>query len=269
MFRREVMLESRIYCLFPLVVGLVAGCTGTKDGPRAADPLAGVEGFCSAWAKAACNAKVVDACAAPSPEACAASQAAYCTGVLPVTGYVSTNASACLSAVADAYSDARLTASELLTVKQMGPPCDSLVKGPGGAAASCVRDSDCDTVGGLRCLTKDALSLCGKPETRTGGQSCSSPAQVCAVGFYCDGSHCLESPGANASCSANVPCAPGFRCTGAADQERCQAELGVGSPCEEDGECKGGICQASSSTSAVCVDAVILRVGDPLCENLR
>jgi hypothetical protein len=269
MFGRKIMLQARIYCVFLFALGLGPGCSGAKEGPHATDPLATVEGFCSAWAKAACNAKVVDACAAPSSAACEASQSAFCSGILPGAGYVSTNASACLSAIGNAYSDARLTAAELLTVRQMGVPCDALVQGPGGAAASCIRSSDCDTVSGLRCLTKGAQSLCGKPEERTGGQSCASPAQLCASGFYCDGDHCIEAPGENESCSAPVPCKSGFRCTGVPDQEQCQAQLGVGSPCEEDSECKGGICQASSATSAVCVDAVILRVGDPLCENLR
>lgn len=266
------MLQARIYCIFLTLSSLVSGCTGTKDGPRAADPLSTVEGFCSAWAKEACNAKVVDACAASSAAACEASQAAYCTGILPSPGYVSTNAGACLSAVRDAYADARLTAAELLTVKQAAAPCDALVKGPGGAAATCLRNTDCDTVAGLRCLTKGDQSMCGKPEERTGGQSCSGPSQVCASGYYCDASHgsyCLEAAGENESCSASVPCKPGFHCAGLPDQEQCQPQLGVGEPCQQDDECKGGICQASSAASAVCVDAVILRVGDPLCENLR
>ena len=109
-----------------------AGCSSIDADP---DPNGTVSGFCGNWAKAACSNSVVLACSgadkvdASLTDACVMSQRVFCEGLLPAKGYSSQKATQCLSAVQKAYSDARLTAAEIATVRHRGDPCNHLIKG--------------------------------------------------------------------------------------------------------------------------------------------
>jgi len=270
--QRYIMTASKLLRCLTLLACVTSGCSGSKEAP-VADPLASAGGFCDSWAKQACNAKVVDVCAAPSVEACKSTQTEFCLGLLPSTGYSKENARPCLIAVQTAYADARLNATELKTVLELGEPCDRLIRGASEQGDPCDRDAQCDTLQDLRCVTKSNTNsdagvrgTCEVPEIRSGGQSCSAPQQSCAPGFYCDGSNCLEAPGQNQACSPTVRCTEGFKCTGPGS-ETCQPKADTGASCDEPDDCKG-VCLVSSS-GGVCDDDVILTGTDAICAKLR
>ncbi|MET0790083.1 MAG: hypothetical protein ABW061_01055, partial [Polyangiaceae bacterium] len=119
------------FVLLGLAVGIGA-CSSKEEAP---DPYATVGQFCLAWGEAACTSAAVAACAGDDAtdaltHACVASQADFCERLVPSTGYSSAQAGTCLSAVQSAYSDGRLTALEIATVRHRGAPCNHLIHGP-------------------------------------------------------------------------------------------------------------------------------------------
>lgn len=260
-----------------LLLSVLPACSDTQTGPGAhGDPLGTMEKFCAAFAKLACNAKVVTACAAADAEACQATQAAFCAGLVPGAGYTSEAAKACLSAVETAYADAVLTPAELAVVRGLAAPCDQLVAGEVEAGGSCTERWDCDTLEGFDCVRAPGVTSgsCQIPEERGGGQSCGLPAQTCAVGFYCNGSYCIERAQAGASCSESVPCGEALLCSGGGVDGgaggTCVVKATTGGACGSGAECASGLCAiAAGSSAGVCVDQAQLTPTEPLCNDLR
>ncbi len=265
--------------LFWFAVGLFVACSGSEEGPGTeSDSLATPGTFCKAWAKAACNTSVVDYCdpGAGSADGCLQSQEEFCRDLLP-TGYNSKYAQACIDAVKAAYTDADLTSEELGIILNLDAPCDRLIKGAGNAGDTCLSSTDCNTLEDLRCIVKgDATSgTCQIPTPVGGGQKCSGADQVCADGFYCDGSNCLAYKDVGDVCSFDAECAPEQRCEieatdAGTDSGTCVTRKTTGSDCIADAECQSHVCAIPrGADSGVCVSQVRLSAESAFCQDLR
>jgi hypothetical protein len=245
------------------------GCSSTE---AADDPNATVSGFCTNWGKAACSSAVVLACAgedkldAELTDRCVMSQRAFCEGLLPATGYNSLNASQCLSAVQKAYSDAKLTALEIATVRHRGDPCNHLVKGPQREGESCIIDDDCDTLRNYLCVMKSGEGSCRIPTLVENGDSCAAPGDACNPGYYCGVDEaCVQSKGLGKTCAAEFECATGLSCT----DSKCTARVSAEN-CSADEECVTNVCDIPvGSTTGRCVSAITLAASTGICEDLR
>lgn len=247
------------------------GCSSTESDP---DPNASVSGFCTNWAKAACSSAVVLACSgeetvtAELTDSCVLSQRAFCEGLLPAKGYSSQKASQCLSAVQNAYSDGKLDAEEIATVRHRGEPCNQLVKGPQAKGESCASDDECDTVQNYLCVFKSGEGTCQIPVLVGAGKSCAAPGAACSTGYYCGVDEaCVESKFEDDNCTASFQCDTGLECN--ADTGKCEARVNPTS-CTSDNDCPSNVCDipASSSTGR-CVSRIILASSTGICEDLR
>lgn len=249
-----------------LVLALVAACSSSKS--RSGNAYGTEEQFCQAWGKAACNSSVVSACAAASVESCVEKQATFCLGLVP-PNYASKNAKTCIDKVKAAYSDAKLTADEMLIVRDLGAPCDKLNKGPKQLGESCVASDECDSLQDLVCIIKPGSDgSCQVPKEVGGGFSCKAPDEVCAEGFYCNGSNCIAKAGDGEACSEEVPCLDDFQCLGATGATTCVAKGDTAASCTDDAQCKSGVCAKPASGPGKCVDSVVLTPTDPVCQSL-
>ncbi len=256
--------------------GLVAlaaatlSCSGNQKR-SSTDPYATESAFCQSWAKAACNAKVVDACGAKDVAACVSRQSSYCLGLVPPY-YDSKNAKVCVTAVKDAYADAKLTSEELKTVRDLQGDCGKLNAGPLGVGETCSADDQCNNVADLACIKKgtDPQGTCQVPLLQQGGFACTEPNQACDVGFYCDGQNCLARPGDGQVCNKeSKPCQEDYNCTGTTGDLHCSPKGDVSATCALDGDCKSGICAKPSQGAGSCVENVVLSPFDPFCPNLK
>ncbi len=248
--------------LSPLLAVLLVPFACSED-----EPAQTREDFCDRWAAAACSEEVVSACVAENVDACRLSQERECLELVPATGFVDDRADECLDAVATAYADADLTASELDTVLRLGPPCDRLVRGPRATGEECTTRLDCDGPGGYDCVFKggETNGSCQLPALTQAGRDCSADNAVCTSGFYCDGSNCIEGNAMGEACARNEQCAEGY-CGSAG---LCVAGLATNQPCTLDVECASGLCYRFSDTEQVCTDRVRLARTDPLCSTAR
>jgi len=246
-----------------------AGCSSTEDAP---DPNGTVSGFCGNWAKAACSNSVVLACSgadkvdASLTDKCVSAQRVFCEGLFPAKGYSSQKAAQCLSAVQNAYSDGKLEADEIATVRHRGEPCNHLVKGTQDKGESCTIDDDCDTVQNYLCVFKSGQGTCQIPTVVGAGKSCSASGAACAVGFYCGVDEaCVESKSENDKCTDTFQCDTGLDCDGG----KCVARVDPTS-CTQDADCTSNVCDIPSNTSTGrCVSRIILASTTGICEDLR
>ncbi len=185
---------------FSFVLWCLLGSAACSSSESAADPNATVSSFCENWGKAACSAEVVVACSgadkvdADLTDDCVSSQRAFCEKLLPSKGYSSQFAVQCLNAVKAAYSDAKLDADEIATVRHRGDPCNHLIRGTKGAGDLCSSDDDCDTLQNYLCVFKSGEGRCQTPTLVDAGKSCSAPGAACRPGNYCGvGEACVES----------------------------------------------------------------------------
>jgi hypothetical protein len=259
--------------LIVLALGLnIFSCSSEKEGSPAVDPYRSEESFCGEWAKAACNKSVVNKCSGggDDTQACVQKQASFCLAALPAN-YASANAKACVEAVRKAYSDAKLTADEVKLVRTFAEPCNQLSQGPKPQGDSCARDSDCDTVAGVRCIIRpgDGEGSCETPVEAAGGDPCAEKNVVCADTHYCDGSNCLTRVQEGKSCDASMPCAPGLRCADMSGTFTCIAKLGTAATCSSDDDCTSGVCaKATGAADGKCVETLELGVTVGLCDDL-
>ncbi|MCE7889248.1 MAG: hypothetical protein DYH12_06030 [Sorangiineae bacterium PRO1] len=250
--------------IVPLVLlGLYAGCGSSKSRPG--DAYGTEDQFCKQWGKAACNSTVVSACAAASVDSCVEKQAAFCMGLVPPY-YASKNAKSCIDKVKAAYADGKLTAAEKAVVRDAAAPCDKLNKGPKLAGETCDASDECDGLADLECVIKPGApdGTCQVPKEVGGGFSCKAPDEVCAEGFYCDGSNCIAGKTSGETCSEDVACAPEFLCQGTL----CLPKGDTAASCQSDAECKSGICAKPAVGPGKCVDSVVLTPTDPICQSL-
>lgn len=224
------------------------------------------DGFCDEWAQRACSSEVVSVCQAESDNDCQLSQEAFCQQLLP-DGFVDDHAKACLDAVGAAYGDADLTADELATVLQLGPPCDRLIRGPRASGDACTSTFQCDAASGEVCVFKgsDADGTCQVPRTVQPGLECGAEQETCTEGFYCNGDNCVVGKDAGSDCATQQECSAETYC---ADDSTCREKLDVQENCTTDEQCLSGICFAFGS-ERTCVDRIRLSPSEPLCEELR
>jgi hypothetical protein len=248
------------FCLAFLICAPFAACSEQSAAESRED-------FCKRWGAAACNDDVVQLCGASDTAACRLAQERSCLDRVPLTGFVDDRADACIDAVKSAYADSDLTASELDTVLRLGPPCDRLVKGPQASAEACTAPVDCDRPAGYDCVFKasDLTGSCQKPALVQPGRDCSADNAVCTVGFYCNGSNCIESGSLGEACVHDEQCAEGY----CAANGQCSLGLAVNAACTLDSQCATGVCYKFSATEQVCTDRVRLSRTDPLCEAFR
>lgn len=244
-----------------LVLALLIGCS-SEDEPAEQTR----EEFCREWASRACSSEVVSVCQAAEASDCRLSQEGFCQELLP-DGFDDEHAERCLDAVGSAYSDADLTASELATVLQLGPPCDRLVRGPREEGDACQTNADCDTVGNYACVRKgsEGTGTCQVPRVVQPGLECGAPQESCTQGFYCNGDNCVVGKDAGDECSLQEECAAENYCT---TSGVCAERLDLGEDCEADHECLSGICFVFGS-ERTCVDRIRLSPSEPLCDHLR
>jgi hypothetical protein len=244
-----------------LVVLLLAACS--SDGEPVEQTR---EEFCGQWAREACSAEVVSVCQAGEASDCRLAQERFCQELLP-DGFEDDHARRCLDAVGSAYSDADLTADELATVLQLGPPCDRLVRGPVEEGDACQTNTDCNTVGNYACVAKGAegTGTCQVPRIVQPGLECGAPQETCTEGFYCNGDNCIAGKDVGDDCSLHEECAAENYC-GAGGT--CAERLDLGESCSADHECRSGICFAFGDERS-CVDRIRLSPSEPLCEQLR
>jgi hypothetical protein len=263
---------TRQFLLFgPLVLALSAACSSEGEGPGAnKSTIQTRAAFCTEWGVRACGPEVVEFCQASSVEDCRASQTAFCLTLVP-DSYAAGNARQCLDAVGAAYADGDLDSEELLTVRQLGEPCNLLAHGAGGVNDQCVKDEDCDGPRGLECVLKGGTGTCQVPEFVDGGFDCSAPQQVCEDGFYCNTENCVAYRRLGATCSADSECGPEAYCdiVPPDTQNVCIGRGGTGDACLTGRECVSQICLELANGNSSCLNRVRLSPAEPICEDLR
>jgi len=255
------------FCAFLLGFLVCASGCSSKDE---SDPYATVSDFCAAWGKAACNSTVVNHCSglattADLTSACVLKQQVFCEGLVPNTGYSSAQAKTCLDAVSNAYSDAALDGTEIATVRELGAPCNHLIKGPVAMGGTCTKDTDCDTVHNVLCVMKSGVGTCVIPTVVANGTDCTAPEASCNPGFYCDGSNCVAQHALNKNCTGDYECAMGLACTSG----KCTMPVDP-DQCTADTDCTTGVCDITSGMSTgMCTDQIILSHAESVCGDLR
>jgi len=222
----------------------------------------------------ACSANVVLACSGAAQidgtltDACVMSQRAFCEGLTPAKGYSSQFASQCLNAVKTAYSDGRLTALEIATVRHRGDPCNRLIQGKQGTGESCSSDDDCNTVKNYRCALKSGEGSCQIPTVIDNGDSCAAPGATCHDGYYCGvGETCTPSKPVGKDCTADFECATGLDCD--PNRATCAARASA-ERCAKDDDCTTAVCDIPvASTEGRCVASITLAPSVGICEDLR
>lgn len=265
MMRQGLKFSFLLLCLMS-----TAGCSSAE----ATDPNATVSGFCENWAKGACSHDVVLTCVGADKisdtliDNCVIRQRGFCEDLLPDTGYSSRYASECLNAVKAAYSDARLTASEIATVRHRGAPCNHLIKGPRRAGESCNSDDDCDTLEKYLCVVKSGEGSCQIPTVVPNGDSCAAPGAACNVGYYCGVDEaCVQRKAVGKDCAADFECATGLVCD--SDGNTCTARVSAEN-CTKDEDCTTNVCDIPATASeGRCVTSITLAASTGICENLR
>ena len=237
------------------------GCGNDEKPPRSR------EAFCRDWAKAACSKEVLSVCQAESAETCHDAQEDFCRDLIP-EDFSDVMGDECIAAVKDAYKDADLKAAELATVLRLATPCDQLIVGPKEEGESCSERSDCDTSLGLECVRKagDDAGKCEVPEEVGAGRKCDAAQKTCPVGFYCDGSNCIEAKDLADDCTIQEECGEGGFC---GDDGKCAEQLELDNTCTRDLECATGICYEYQPGDKVCTDRIRLARSEPLCDALR
>jgi hypothetical protein len=242
----------------------LAACSAADKGPKYPD----ANSFCNARAQAECSSEVIKACAAPDATHCIANRQAACIAATPTgTSYNPNGAEPCISAVAAAYSDAKLTTEENRTTNDT---CATVFEGSGSANATCQKDVDCKISTGLRCVVGGGVTTgtCQVPDVVQGGGSCALPSQLCTDGFHCgETHHCDINSQVAETCTAALPCVETARC---AATGMCEEKLADGTACVSDDECLHGLCARGTGTAqGLCVSQMILAPNEPFCVDAR
>ncbi|MEO6602255.1 MAG: hypothetical protein ABIQ16_20405 [Polyangiaceae bacterium] len=254
--------------LLGLTVAL--GACSSKDEPP--DPFGTVSQFCLAWGQSACTPETVLACSGDTSDAltqaCVATQEQFCEGLVPSTGYSSAQVASCLSAVQAAYSDGRLTAAEIATVRHRGAPCDHLIKGAQAKGGTCTQNDDCDTLSNYQCIIKGDTGTCQIPVRVENGTPCDAPDATCNAKFYCDGSNCVAIKAVGANCKATLECDPAAVCD--PDTMVCKTRVSSTS-CKLDSDCAvDTVCDVpAGSTTGKCLKTIQLSPSEKLCQDLQ
>lgn len=265
------LFASKLARSVPLIVATLSslalvGCSDEEN------PLAGVSGFCSAWADRACSDEMVTNCAS-TDERCTEAQQEACEAMIPSSKYNASAAEDCLAAVRDAYVDGDLNAEEIEVVFNLGGDCELILSGDGVEGDDCEENSDCDRTQDYECViaTGETEGTCAIAEVVEAGRSCGEANQVCEEGFYCNGDNCVELP-TDGMCSDELPCGAESRCVLADEDDDsgiCEPRLATGDEgCEVSEDCLSNICEIGDSLS-VCTSVLRFQATSELCEDFR
>jgi hypothetical protein len=224
------------------------------------------EVFCRDWAGAACNGEVVSVCQAADAEACRQAQEDFCRSIVPDT-FAADRSEQCIEAVANAYADGDLSASELVTVRLLGAPCDELSRGPRGEGQSCMTRDDCESAAGFDCVMKaDRMSgTCEIPEIVSPGEDCEADQQICTSNFFCNGENCIAASDLGEDCMHHQECGEEGFCD---VDGTCAARFDTNDACDDDAQCGDGICY-DFGDERICTDRIVLSRSEPICNDLR
>jgi hypothetical protein len=239
---------------------LCAACGEDDPEPRTR------EEFCRDWAAAACSEEVVDVCQAKSAEDCRQSQESFCRDLVP-DAFSDREGASCIDAVKAAYVDGELEADELATVLALGEPCDRLTVGSKSEGESCSERAECDVSSGFECVLKSGSDegTCEVPEEKEGGRDCEAAQATCEVGFFCDGSNCIEARDAGDDCTIQAECGESGYCN---DDGQCAERVAISDPCSADVQCSSGLCYEFEGEKT-CTDHIVLARAEPLCDELK
>lgn len=251
---------NRTLCLLIASCLLIACMEEDEPAPRTR------EVFCRDFAAAACSAEVVSVCQAADAASCRASHEDFCRTIAP-DNFAGERSQACIDAVAAAYADADLTASELVTVRLLGEPCDQLSRGPRGEGQSCMERDDCDSASGFDCVMKsDRMSGTCEIAERVGpGEDCEADQAVCSGDFFCNGENCIAPRDLGDACMHHEECGEEGFCD---VDGMCAARFDIRAACEDDAQCERGICYELEGERS-CTDRIRLAPSEPLCDELR
>lgn len=258
------------------VLAVLASCAfGATDEKKQAWTL---ETYCDARANAECSAQVVTRCGAGGADACVRTRTDRCTLTAP-QGVVlrPTKVDVCVKAVTDAYADAKLTTTELGTVRTA---CDAIWSGRGQIQDKCASDFDCDTNAGLSCILPIAQpgqtveGRCLRPHVVLAGEACASPADVCEPDAYCDQptTTCAMKKTEGQSCNPwSAPCAATLECPGGGPfGSGCRAKKPAGESCGTDGECADGMCvKGVKQSEGTCAKELVMSPLDSVCAAFK
>jgi hypothetical protein len=239
-------------------IALAAGCVSDDEGPTG--PKYPTEGaFCTALAEVVCSGKVVEGCYGANN----ADNAASCKEAYRSEGcnagnyeYHPEGAEKCIEKMKAIYADGALTQAELDSAHIT---CLDALSDSGGPNAVCTVDDECHAPSKLRCVIKTGTEgTCQVPEEVGGGIGCGGPSQVCAEGFYCNGSNCVEDLGGRTCSDTDPPCGSDEYCEiiPATMMGQCVAKIADGQMCTTAEECSGGFCQTTCRSNLVLVDPV-------------
>jgi hypothetical protein len=251
-------------------------CSSSKSNNP---PYPDATSFCAGLAQAECNNSVLTACFATTTSdkrtACLSDRERVCNDdivtpaqLLGLT-YDSGQAEACVGVASRAYSDAKLTSTEVAEVEAA---CGSVFSRMGARNAVCTSDADCNRSAGLRCVSHPTQPDAGAPEGSCqspstpvpGGNSCAAPDAVCVTGYHCDASyHCIQDVAPPGKCNSVDICASTATCS---PDGMCVSKLASGATCTSNEECLSGICLEGAS---LCADSQAISATDPFCTAMR
>lgn len=245
--------------------------TCSSEAPE--DPLKTATGFCGEWGNNVCVESLVNDCSSEVEE-CKQAQTDYCLDRVTETLYTGRGAAECLAFVHEVYRDGALDREERDALVSLGAPCDQLLSGSGEAGEECREDKDCVTLDGLACVVQfgEERGQCQEPKKVLGGGKCTSPASVCEVGQYCNGSNCVAKSAEGEDCSDEVPCDESTSCIIETGETTglCEAKLGTGKDCVADDDCVSGLCDRNADEeTGLCLKTLELNNRVDICDSFR
>jgi hypothetical protein len=272
---RNFSMVSALLFVVP-VAALAAGCTVEKDPPPPSGPVytyPSEAAFCDAIAAAECTNEVVNACFGSDAATLEADRKSCIAARKDPTRcnpssfqYHPEHADPCVDSRKAIYADAELTKAEIESDYEV---CLKVFSRGGAVDSNCSVDIDCDTAVDLRCVIKgtDPVGTCVEPVEAMGGQKCTAADVVCADGFYCDNTNCLERPAEGETCSALILCKDGLKCD--TTTTKCVTKLGNGETCNADDDCQGYCNLNSDGISGTCAAKVILAISSQTCDAFQ
>ncbi|MBN1960195.1 MAG: hypothetical protein JW841_04555 [Deltaproteobacteria bacterium] len=237
-------------------------CGTTEEDPQPKYPNAIT--YCTGRAQAECGAEVLTACAVADEDTCIKERQDVCEeSLLTNKIYNSSKAEDCISKVATAYADAKLSKLE---IDNYTKTCDLLFDGTGDADDTCSKNTDCKQSQGLQCVIHIASSTtrgtCQVAKTIAAGESCEDADAQCATGFHCSAdNYCIANADLDDPCDSTMPCKDAYKCS---SDGYCEDKLVNSSVCTNNNECASGIC-SQSGTSNICLAQITLSASEPFC----
>jgi hypothetical protein len=240
----------------------LAACSG-KDEPKYPTTAS----YCAARAEAECSKEVLLACAIPDQARCITKRQDACFAAYPNgMPYNPNGAEPCVTAVAAAFADAKISSLESRTMREA---CVALFDGPGVTDATCREDIDCKVSASLRCVLRGGslIGTCQVPQVVTGGGVCSALSQSCVAGYHCGPTdHCDVNSQVGEACRDVFPCVEIAYC----NTGKCEKKLEDGTPCSSDQQCLSAMClRGIGASQGLCASQMTLAPNEPFCVEAR